>query len=99
MLQLANIVGELTGSRSRIVHRPLPQDDPRQRQPDICKGAGDPWLEADHAAQRGAGENDRLFRGAATASRALWRLSATAGVQGLFNLHLNFKAHRAPTTA
>jgi UDP-glucuronate decarboxylase len=25
----------LTGSRSRIVTRPLPQDDPRQRQPDI----------------------------------------------------------------
>jgi UDP-glucuronate decarboxylase len=25
----------LTGSRSRIVHRELPQDDPRQRQPDI----------------------------------------------------------------
>ena len=37
MLQLANIVRELTGSRSRIVHRPLPQDDPRQRQPDIAK--------------------------------------------------------------
>jgi UDP-glucuronate decarboxylase len=37
MLQLANIVCELTGSRSGIVHRPLPQDDPRQRQPDIAK--------------------------------------------------------------
>ena len=37
MLQLANVVCELTGSRSRIVHRPLPQDDPRQRQPDISK--------------------------------------------------------------
>ena len=37
MLQLANVVRELTGSRSRIVHRPLPQDDPRQRQPDIAK--------------------------------------------------------------
>ena len=37
MLQLANVVRELTGSRSRIAHRPLPQDDPRQRQPDISK--------------------------------------------------------------
>ena len=37
MLQLASVVCELTGSRSRIVHRPLPQDDPRQRQPDISK--------------------------------------------------------------
>lgn len=37
MLQLANVVIELTGSKSRIVHRPLPQDDPKQRQPDIAK--------------------------------------------------------------
>ena len=37
MLELASMVIELTGSRSRIVHRPLPQDDPRQRRPDISK--------------------------------------------------------------
>jgi UDP-glucuronate decarboxylase len=37
ILQLATQVIELTGSRSRIVHRPLPQDDPRQRRPDISK--------------------------------------------------------------
>jgi len=37
MLELASMVIELTGSRSRIVHRPLPQDDPRQRCPDISK--------------------------------------------------------------
>ena len=37
ILQLAAMVIELTGSRSRIVHRPLPQDDPRQRSPDISK--------------------------------------------------------------
>ncbi len=37
ILQLASQVVELTGSRSQIVHLPLPQDDPRQRQPDITK--------------------------------------------------------------
>jgi UDP-glucuronate decarboxylase len=37
MLELASLVIELTGSRSRIVHRQLPQDDPRQRRPDISK--------------------------------------------------------------
>jgi UDP-glucuronate decarboxylase len=37
ILQLASMVIELTGSRSRIVHRPRPQDDPRQRRPDISK--------------------------------------------------------------
>lgn len=35
MLQLASMVVEMTGSRSRIIHRPLPEDDPRQRCPDI----------------------------------------------------------------
>ena len=37
ILELASLVIELTGSRSRIVHRPRPQDDPRQRRPDISK--------------------------------------------------------------
>lgn len=35
--ELAERVIELTGSRSRLVHRPLPPDDPRQRRPDITK--------------------------------------------------------------
>jgi len=35
--ELAEIVIDVTGSRSKIVSRPLPADDPRQRQPDIAK--------------------------------------------------------------
>ena len=35
MLELAEQVLELTGSRSKIVFRELPYDDPRQRQPGI----------------------------------------------------------------
>jgi UDP-glucuronate decarboxylase len=35
MLELAQHVLKLTGSRSNLVFKPLPQDDPRQRQPDI----------------------------------------------------------------
>jgi len=34
---LASQVIELTGSRSKIVHRPIPEDDPRKRCPDISK--------------------------------------------------------------
>ena len=37
ILELASMVIELTGSRSRIVHRSRPQDDPRQRRPDISR--------------------------------------------------------------
>ncbi len=37
ILELASMVIDLTGSRSRIVHRPRPQDDPSQRRPDISE--------------------------------------------------------------
>jgi UDP-glucuronate decarboxylase len=35
MLELAQLVIDLTGSKSRLVFKPLPQDDPKQRRPDI----------------------------------------------------------------
>jgi dTDP-glucose 4,6-dehydratase len=37
VLECARAVLRVTGSKSRIVHRALPQDDPVQRQPDISK--------------------------------------------------------------
>src|SRR5205809_483972 len=37
LLQFAEEVLKLTGSKSKIVYEPLPQDDPKQRQPDITK--------------------------------------------------------------
>ena len=51
MQELAGLVIEMTGSRSAIEYRPLPADDPRQRQPDISKAKAllewtpqvDPW--------------------------------------------------------
>ena len=39
--ELAEKVIELTGSRSKIIGEPLPQDDPRQRQPNISKAKRD----------------------------------------------------------
>lgn len=36
MLELAELTLKLVGGKSRIVHRPLPADDPRQRRPDIA---------------------------------------------------------------
>jgi UDP-glucuronate decarboxylase len=35
--ELAEIVIDITGSAAKIVHRPLPADDPKQRRPDISK--------------------------------------------------------------
>jgi UDP-glucuronate decarboxylase len=37
ILQLAAAIIEIAGSRSTVVRRPLPQDDPKQRCPDIAK--------------------------------------------------------------
>ena len=39
ILELAQQVIEMTGSKSKIVFHPLPSDDPRQRQPDISLAA------------------------------------------------------------
>ena len=36
ILELAERVVKLTGSKSKVVHKPLPADDPTQRQPDIA---------------------------------------------------------------
>jgi UDP-glucuronate decarboxylase len=37
MKQLAEMTIKLTGSRSNLTYAPLPQDDPRQRRPDISQ--------------------------------------------------------------
>jgi UDP-glucuronate decarboxylase len=37
MIELAEAVLKLTGSKSKLVRLPLPADDPKQRQPDITR--------------------------------------------------------------
>lgn len=37
MLEFAELIQQLTGTASRIVHESLPQDDPKRRRPDISK--------------------------------------------------------------
>jgi hypothetical protein len=55
ILELASQIINMTGSSSRIVHRPFPDDDPQQRQPDIscawCCGLGVelPPIGSDHS--------------------------------------------------
>ncbi len=39
MLELARSIIELSASSSTVVHQPLPQDDPRQRRPDVSRAA------------------------------------------------------------
>jgi dTDP-glucose 4,6-dehydratase len=35
--QFAEEIIALTGTRSRVIYKPLPKDDPKQRQPDITR--------------------------------------------------------------
>jgi len=37
VLQFAREIIRITGSRSKIVFKPLPEDDPKQRRPDITR--------------------------------------------------------------
>ena len=37
ILEFAERIRRLTGSKSGLIHQPLPQDDPKQRKPDISK--------------------------------------------------------------
>jgi len=62
MLELAEKVIALTGSRSKIRYLPLPQDDPRQRRPDtsLAKKMLD-WEPTD-CARSGPEAHDRIFR-------------------------------------
>ena len=62
---LAGRVLDMTGSRSRIVHRPLPQDDPLQRCPDIARARGalgwEPRVTLDEGLHTTIGYFDRLL--------------------------------------
>ncbi|MDB6029677.1 MAG: dTDP-glucose 4,6-dehydratase [Verrucomicrobiales bacterium] len=53
MLQFAEEIIRATGSKSKIVHKPLPQDDPKQRRPDITRARS--WLKWDPKVSLGEG--------------------------------------------
>lgn len=62
MLELAEKVVQKTGSSSEIVFQDLPQDDPKQRQPDITKARGQLAWEPTIALDEGLGRTVDYFR-------------------------------------
>ena len=63
MLELAQLVIELTGSKSKLVHMPLPQDDPKQRRPDIGLAKRELGWQPKVALREGLGETIGYFDG------------------------------------
>ncbi|REC99533.1 UDP-glucuronate decarboxylase [Microbacterium sp. AG157] len=63
MLELANAVLEITGSSSTIEHRALPQDDPKQRQPNIDLARRELGWEPTIALRAGLERTVEYFRG------------------------------------
>jgi len=66
MQQLADLVLALTGSRSKIEYHPLPQDDPKQRQPNIALARAllgwTPEIRLDDGLKKTVDYFDRLLR-------------------------------------
>jgi UDP-glucuronate decarboxylase len=61
MIELAEAVLKLVGSKSKLVRQPLPADDPKQRKPDITQSQEYPGLGAEGSARGRPQGNDRLF--------------------------------------
>jgi UDP-glucuronate decarboxylase len=68
MIEAAEAVKELTGSRSELVHQPLPQDDPRQRQPEITLAREQLGWEPKVALRKGLRPTIAYFEGLLSAS-------------------------------
>jgi dTDP-glucose 4,6-dehydratase len=70
MLEFARHIQKVTGSASRIVFEPLPQDDPKRRRPDISKAKRVLGWEPKVPLENGLRETIAYFRGLAVTNRA-----------------------------
>lgn len=62
VLKLAKLIIELTGSKSKIVYRPLPVDDPKQRCPDISRAKKELGWKPEVNLKDGLSETIQYFR-------------------------------------
>jgi nucleoside-diphosphate-sugar epimerase len=62
VLELAETIVRLAGSKSRVEHRELPVDDPRQRRPDITRARSKLGWEPKVGLEDGLGKTLEYFR-------------------------------------
>ncbi len=79
--ELVDLVVEMTRSRSRIVTRPLPEDDPRRRKPDISRAKELLGWEPEVDLREGLSETISWFAQEQRAKRPKWRGVASAGLE------------------
>ena len=88
--ELAELVIEMTGSKSKLAYLPLPEDDPRQRRPDISLAKGclkwQPTISLREGLRQTIGYFDRLLSSADPAVHAM-RNSAKARRASIANGH------------
>jgi len=60
--QIARLIIEMTGSKSQIIYKPLPTDDPKVRQPDITRARTLLGWEPKVSLEQGLGRTIEYFR-------------------------------------
>jgi dTDP-glucose 4,6-dehydratase len=60
--QIATMIIEMTGSKSRIIYKELPTDDPKVRQPDITRARNELGWEPKVPLEQGLGRTIEYFR-------------------------------------
>jgi UDP-glucuronate decarboxylase len=79
MLELAELIISLTGSRSRLEFQPLPKDDPRQRRPDISRARDllhwTPQVSLEEGLAKTIAYFDNLLADPREADKLVWRFS------------------------
>ena len=71
MLELASEIKRMTGSGSRIIHAPLPQDDPTRRRPDIGRARQHLGWEPHVPLEQGLAETISYFKKLLTVGEAM----------------------------
>jgi hypothetical protein len=93
--ELAELTLKLVGGKSKIVHKPLPSDDPKQRQPRYHAGAQSVGLGAEGVPRAGPAAHHRLLPHAAlSASGADGAAPSTKRNRALRLWHLSFANFR-----
>ncbi len=67
ILQFAEVIQRLVGSKCKLEYKPMPQDDPRQRKPDIAKAKRLLGWEPKTGLDEGLGRTIAFFQGKAAA--------------------------------